>query len=198
MSNFYSNSKNVQEIETILSSDRLETYLSLSNFNHTQALVLYRSNILKSHRFYTILHILEVCLRNKIDICLSKKFGTRWFDGTAILLTSVQNHSIVELKNFEKRGQVIASLSFGFWTAFFGKTFEELWRKELRTIFSTSEALKRGYIADKLKNIRILRNRIAHHECILKMELNSLEESAIQLIQWLSPVAYEWLVFDLL
>lgn len=198
MSNFYFNSKNVQEIENILSSDRLETYLSLASFNHKEALILYKSNILKSHRFYTILHILEVCLRNKIDSCLSKNFGERWFDITSIPFTSVQNHSIMEVNKFEKRGQVIASLSFGFWTAFFGKTFEELWRKELRTIFNTSDALKRGYIADKLKNIRILRNRIAHHECILKMELNSLEESAFQLIQWLSPTAYEWLVFDLL
>ena len=113
-------------------------------------------------------------------------------------LTLDQIRSISEHKYHEKTGQLIASLSFGFWTAFFGKSFEQLWRQELRFIFKTNDPLKRGYIASNLKSIRILRNRIAHHECILKMDLDNLEKSAYELINWLSPTALEWLVSYLL
>ena len=77
MSNFSFTPQNLREIESILSSDRLETYISLAHGNHHQALEIYKSNILKSHRFYTILHILEICLRNKIDEHLCAKYGEK-------------------------------------------------------------------------------------------------------------------------
>lgn len=198
MSNFVYSPTTISELEATLSSDRFETYVSLAKGDKRRALKLYKKNILLSYRFYTIIHILEVCLRNKIDQCLSKRYGLNWFENPGLLLAPAQRNILSIISKNEKRGQLIASLPFGFWSSLFGRTYEELWRHNTRFIFNSGLAVKRGYIAMHLKNIRTLRNRIAHHECILKLDVYGLEAASIDLLTLLSPIASEWLKTELL
>lgn len=203
MSNFLFTKTTISKLESVLSSDRFETYLILARRDHCEALSLYRDNIHISHRFYTILHIVEICLRNKIDCRLNSKFGCTWYENGAVSLISSQTKLLIESRQNDKRnnqncGNLIASLPFGFWTSFFGRHFEELWRHELRFVFDGPKSLTRGYIATQLKDLRYIRNRIAHHECILKLNLKKVEEVSFELIDWLSPTALSWLKSELL
>jgi hypothetical protein len=198
MSSFTYNPASISHLESMLSSDRFETYVKLASGNKRKALRLYKKNILISHRFYTIIHILEVCLRNKIDECLIKRFGSNWYENQKLGLSLVQSKMLKEIPKDEKRGKVIASLPFGFWSSFFGRSFELLWRQNIRFIFNEEIPLKRSNIAAYLKDIRILRNRIAHHECILKMDVHGLEKGAIEFLTLLSPITAAWLKAELL
>ncbi len=182
----------------MLSSDRFETYVLLAGGSKRKALKLYKRNILLSHRFYTIIHILEVCLRNKIDECLSRRYGLKWFENSKLELSLVQRKQLAEPPKNEKRGKVIASLPFGFWSSFFGRPFENLWRETIRFILNEEIPIRRSNVAAYLKNIRALRNRIAHHECILKMDVHSLETASLELLSLLSPITAEWLKSELL
>jgi len=196
----------IREIESVLSSDRFETYLLLAHGDKKEALVRYRENIVLSHKLFTILHLLEVCLRNKIDHVFCIDYGSNWLESEKIPFTLEQQKSLqssrIDLNkkysSLQKHGHIIASLGFGFWAAFFNKTFEEIWRHSLRKIFKEERPLKRSQIAHDLRDLRQLRNRIAHHECILRINNYEQEENAFRIIGWLSPAALIWLKTDLI
>lgn len=198
MSSFTYTQESIDHLESMLSTDRFETYVKLANGDRREALSLYKKNILISSRFYTLIHILEVCLRNKIDANLSKKYGLNWYKNGKLDLLIAQLKILKEIPRAEKRGNVITALPFGFWSSFFGRPYEQLWRQNLRFIFDDKISLKRSTIAAYTKEIRTLRNRIAHHECILKMDMNKLEKEAIKFLNLLSPTTASWLEAELL
>lgn len=198
MSSYAYQSDFLLALERVLSSDRFETYLALANYNRQEALGLYKQNIRSSEKLYTILHILEVCLRNRIDEILSQEFGSEWYYGHLIEFLATQKLLIKEVTAKNKGGRLIAHLPFGFWTAFFSRAYDGLWRHKLRFIFDKKGPLTRSEIARILKDLRILRNRVAHHESILKLDLEKLEKEAFTLIEWLSESALLWLREDLL
>ena len=69
--------------------------------------------------------------------------------------------------------RIIASLTFRFWTAMWGGGYEmTLWRKALHRCFPHApKPPKRSAINSTLTPIRMLRNRIAHQEPILSLNL---------------------------
>ncbi len=55
-------------IDRIISSERFQPYLEHHNQNQEKAFLYFQSNILISEAFYPLLSILEVGLRNSIDL----------------------------------------------------------------------------------------------------------------------------------
>ncbi len=190
----------LKEIEECLSSDRFSTYVHLANGDKQYAINLYLKNMNFSESLFSILHVVEVVLRNKIHNHFKSKEGEFWYQSNNDFLQESEQMALREtLKDCSKRnqlksGDIIAGLRFGFWTALFGRKYEELWRHELRCIFQTdNRPLMRKQISVMLQDLRKLRNRIAHHECILKMNLLEQYKNSVQLISWLSPVMASWI-----
>lgn len=52
--------------------------------------------------------------------------------------------------------------------------------------------LKRKSFSGPLTPVRVLRNRIAHHEPILSWDLCKQHNKILELIEWLSPPAAKW------
>jgi hypothetical protein len=65
-------------------------------------------------------------------------------------------------------GRVVAALTLSFWTAMVSPVYEPLWRSTLFTIAVRRDGkrLSRKQLSRPLTPIRVLRNRIAHHEPI--------------------------------
>ncbi len=194
-------------IERIISNERLEPYLRHHNNDYEKALSHYKSNILISEAFYPVLSILEVGLRNSINLQLSKLFiDKRWYENTEFLkiASRFQIDKIAEAKSnilSEKKeitsGRIISELAFGFWTSFFDQRFEmELW-KSLRLVFPNcpKQIRKRKTMSSKFNGIRRLRNRIFHHEPITwNLDvLNSYREDILKGIDWLNDGLIEWI-----
>jgi hypothetical protein len=76
----------------------------------------------------------------------------------------------------------------------FGRDYEPLWRSTLHEIASRPDgkSLTRKDFSGPLTPIRILRNRIAHHEPILSWNLRKHHDRMIELTGWLSPAAAAW------
>ena len=55
------------------------------------------------------------------------------------------------------------------------------------------KGLARKAFTRPLTPIRVLRNRVAHHEPIIEWDLNKHHGNIQQLTTWLSPAAGEWL-----
>ena len=89
---------------------------------------------------------------------------------------------------------LVSRLNFGFWTKLFNKYYEsEMWNKCLYKIFK--KPIKRGFIESRLHELRRIRNRIAHNECILNLKHTLLEyyDFVIDIVSVIDFSVVDWL-----
>jgi len=183
-----------------LAPERFARYLAWANGNERLAVELYAANIALSEAFYTPLHLMEICLRNRIDQRLNLDLGSDWLENTSIIKSLylrervIASRSKMQRRNPHfQRGDVIAELNFGFWVGMFGKDQSHLWGPYLRKVFPDDEPVQRKHVATKLDSIRFLRNRIAHYEPIIQLPLGSIYSDIDVLVKMLLPEAGLWL-----
>ena len=189
-------------LEIALSRERFATYLCACEGDRALALDAYALNADVSAALYRPIQNLEVALRNAFHARLSQKYGEWWFDELGVVTDIFQRQKLVDAKIEivkEKKelaaGRIIASLSFGFWTSCLSARYEDtLWRRGgLSVAFMASgEKPKRRDINRALTQIRLLRNRIAHHEPILRLNLLRRRDEVLQVTRWVSPVMAQW------
>lgn len=192
---------NPSDMEAALSLERFARYVIWAGGDRERALELYELNARLSESLYIPLQILEVALRNRVHDRMSKLHGEGWFDVDGLLEVPNQRHQVATARqdlSREKKeptpGRVIAALSFSFWTAMFSPAYEDLWRGGLVEIAVRPDGkrLSRKDFSRRLNPIRILRNRVAHHEPILHWDLARHHAAIYEVTRWLSPVAAEW------
>jgi hypothetical protein len=188
-------------LEAALSADRLGRYLAWAGGDHSRALELYALNIRLSEALYPSLQMLEVVLRNRINAILSEAFQPGWFQQDGFLIVPHQAIQVAtaaaELAREGKDptpGRIVSALTFSFWTTMLGPPYENLWQTHLHRIGRRPDGkgLRRKEFSGPLTPIRILRNRIAHHEPILGWNLPQHHEAILRLTGWLSPGAAVW------
>ena len=193
--------KYFDSLQEAFSLERFQRYLDWKQGNQKQALDLYSLNTCISESLYTPLQILEIVLRNRCHSILSGYFGDNWFDNRSFLLSDKQKKRLQEVKdniNGEGKditaGDIIAGLTFGFWTELLSPKYENLWQQVLHKIAKrdNGKGLTRKDFTRSLSPIRVLRNRIAHHEPIVHWDLQKHYRNIEQIIHWLSPSAAKW------
>lgn len=184
-----------------VSSARLRRYLAFARGDTTQALRLYMWNTALSEALYGPLQGLEITLRNKIHQCLSEALGTCWYDARGLGLHHAHQDHIGRAKQALgsqrkplEPDRLVAELGFGFWVGLFGPKYEtNFWRPYLRRLFINKPApflRKQAHAA--LDEIRLLRNRVAHHEPILQRPLAEEHRLILNSIGWLCATTAEW------
>jgi len=190
----------IDDMEAALSLERFARYVAWAGGDRERALALYTLNTQVSEALYIALQTLEVSLRNRIHNAMAASHGERWFEDPTVIKVEHQASqvadAVTELEAAGKElspGRVVAALSFSFWTAMFSPAYEDLWRSTLNKIATRdSKALVRKDFSRPLTQIRLLRNRIAHHEPILHWDLRKHHRSLRELTSWLSPPAIVW------
>ena len=190
-----------ERLEEALSLERFGRYLAWAGGDRARALELYALNTGLSEVLYTPLQMLEVALRNRIHSVLFAARHPRWFEDEGFLAAPNQAgqvaEALIELARDKKEPtprRVVAALTFSFWTAMFGTAYEDLWQQDLHRIARREDGrnLRRKDFSGPLTPIRILRNRIAHHEPILGWDLRKHHGAMLHLTGWLSPAAAAW------
>lgn len=171
----------ISNLPGLLSDSRLGTYRR-NTVSQDEALRLYTWNIEMSSAIWSELHVLEVIVRNAMHDTLTAGLGrSDWWNHSRITfhqigrdqLSKAQDNAM-EACNRKHRSMVpedvVASLPFGFWTGLAGngrtQQYETmLWQPHLRRAFPGYGG-SRGTLSGDLDSIRLLRNRIAHHEPI--------------------------------
>ncbi|MCL2028303.1 MAG: Abi family protein [Bacteroidales bacterium] len=162
-----------EEYETALSVPRIGKYRLACKNDKNKALILYRYNIKLCQKFYGVLGVLEVVLRNAIN----EHFKTQLHDNNW-LITQAQSGFLVNYQEaiFKERDKLVnnrkythdklvASLSLGVWTFMFSRNCYKNSGKTLLQIFpNKTHGLNQRDIYADLDKVRSLRNRIAHHE----------------------------------
>lgn len=158
------------------------------------AMQLYHWNSAVSEALHGPLQSLEITLRNAVNDRLCISFGDAWYDNPTARLTESHIQQIHSAKTYLQRAHkkadppnVISNLSLGFWVGLFSSRYEtNLWRNHLRWIFRRApQPLLRETVHRQLNRARQLRNRVAHHEPILHLQLYDEYCSILSVIQWL-------------
>ena len=187
-----------------ISSDRLGTYLTAAGFDEDRALQLYIWNAHVGEAFHLPVQGAEVALRNAINSALCEKFTAQWWESLDFLRITDRERKedlITVISRIKKRkkpcvtGQVVAGLSFGFWVGMLQSGYNiPIWSSHLRVAFPNLPADKNRFdVAASAKRVADLRNRIGHHEPILRMNLSVEYKAVMDLLTWLCPVKSEWL-----
>ena len=171
------------DYQKAFSYPRLDRYRIACGGDRQKALILYRYNIRLCQKFYAILGVFEITLRNAIDSHYQTQFSeTNWLE-MQVQYSGVFSDPIFQHGNYESRkiiqsgirklntkyshDRLVSSLSFGFWVMLFNKLQFSVCGKTLHTVFTNrpTGTLPRE-IYKELDRIRDFRNRIAHHEPI--------------------------------
>ena len=151
-----------------------------------------------SESLYTPLQCLEVNLRNSLHDAATAHFNTdTWFDLPGVLHFKEIN-KIQEAKGALNKGnkpldagRVIAELTFGFWTSLLDVRYEKvLWPWLLKPVFPNMprHIRIRKNLSKRLNRVRILRNRVFHHEPIWHwLDLLTQHDEIVEAITWLNP-----------
>lgn len=160
----------------VLSADRCDTYRLWANGDDALAIRLYTFNVQLSAALYGPLHMLEVALRNTVDRRLSAVYGSNWLTDPVAFPGRYQQDSVTKAhaqltrdKKAITHGRMVAELTFGFWSSLFGRDGVHLWQ-HLRPVFQ-AKGIQRSPVAGQLRDLRHLRNRVAHYEPILAQPL---------------------------
>ena len=188
-------------LEQALSLERFSRYLAWAAGERARAIELYTLNTQLSESLYTPLQMLEVALRNRIHAVMTEVLHEGWFHDAGVLLGKWQPGQLAKAIEDVREdgreptaGRIVAAVTFSFWTSMFGREYETLWQTTLHRIGSRPDGrgLRRKDFSGPLAQIRILRNRIAHHEPIISWDLPTHYNKIIELTGWLSPSAAEW------
>lgn len=194
-------------IAQTLSSARMSTYERAAECakGGPEAIALYTWNAQVSAAFMHPLHVCEVTVRNAVADVLSKKYGEQWpwsqgfeqsLPNPAQVYSPTRDLQAVRNQR-NKTSEVIPELKFVFWQMMFTKRHDDrLWSANLQSAFPNlpSQAVKfsRKTIREDLEHIRLLRNRVAHHEPLLQRNLSEDLSKILQLIGFRCYETRKW------
>lgn len=194
----------IGSLHPTVSAERFGKYVRASNFDDELAMKLYLWNAQVGEAFHIPIQAAEVALRNKINAALVAQFGADWWDERAFLEIAqpfqvsdiqVATNRILNRQNPLCTGQIVASLSFGFWSGMMDGEYNiPIWSRHLRGSFPHLPARReRKHVAARAKKINKLRNRISHHEPIFQMNISQEHADILEFIGWICPQKLEWI-----
>lgn len=194
---------NLSALPPAISPERLAPYISQVHGDHDRALRLYTWNIEIAAAFWGPLHVVEVAFRNAVHNQMTQRFARAdWWHHPNVHLHAAMTDqlTIAESKaqdNAKRRrrprvaGDVVAELSFGFWSGFLGRGGPQqyetrYWQPFLHRAFPSYSG-PRGPLHRQLENVRLFRNRVAHHEPIFNRHLQADHQTILRLAGYLHP-----------
>lgn len=185
-----------------LSSARFQPFVDEADGDHERALALYDWHAELTSACFGMIHHFEVLVRNAIDAVLGDgqpqaPLRDTWLMDFRVLQPDGVKQVIVAVERLDRgkavtRGRVVAGVSFGFWAGLFSKTYEELWRHQLRHAFPHGSVVRRD-LTQRMRLLQRFRNRIAHHDCLLKQDIAARSHDMLLITGWIDPDAERWL-----
>lgn len=194
----------VTSILRTLSPRRFNTYLVAAGHDRIRALRLYLWNTLVGEAFHVPIQAVEVALRNGIDSALAAEFTPNWWEcknlydlldeeratDLTLVLRRIRNRDLELCTD-----QVVAGLSLGFWVGILQDRYHPpIWSRHLRMAFPDfPEGRGRKSLFVRAGEIASLRNRIWHHEPLIKRDISRDFAHVMEMLTWLSPATAKWI-----
>lgn len=180
----------VAAIRASLSEPRFATYLAKGGGDEGYALALYLYNARVAKAFMYPLGVVEVTLRNAIDALLVTRYGQTWHLDATLRDTVLTPEGLSTLEKAinraglgASRGQVVAELTFDFWSNLLRPDYGDLWRTSLNIVFpNITRGTSRHDVQSMAKAINLFRNRVAHHEPVLDLNVTDIHSKIAELV----------------
>ena len=196
-----------------LAPDRLAAYQPTAG-GDLEMVTTYFWNVALCQDLYLALGAVEVAMRNGIHNALFAHTGHEdWYDQIALLpreQRKIDNakHAIQGARKTIVPGRVVSGVTFEFWTSLLSKGTgpngygRVLWSPNNAALIRRAFPLlpvpndNRGYVHRRFNTIRILRNRVSHHEPIWRgvtlqnrstITLAQIHADIVEAIGWVSP-----------
>lgn len=199
-------------IEKAVSPHRLESYLADVDGNLELAIALYQWNIEMSAVLWKLISILEVSLRNAINVQLTLRserrgLSSHWIFDEKGELGNRNSYSenkrpfrdvhtaIGRVRKNSKpvtAQQVISETSLGFWHQLVSSKRLNIW-PDLAGAFPYAPSRDQKYVAELVRDLRKLRNRISHHHRLHTQTIRSSEAAIFELAKAIDPDLSNWL-----
>lgn len=194
-------------LESRLSAERLGPYRTACGGDLQSALRLYEWNRDMATAFGSTLGDLEVLLRNAMHTELTswstvQHNEPQWYLDPGRLLTPEATDEVTKARKRATRdgraetpGRVVAELTLGFWRYLLASRYERtLWMPCIRHAFPGLQGRgMRRDVNDAVRDLHLLRNRIAHHEPIHDRPLAARHTTAMDVAEWICPVSRRWI-----
>ncbi|MFL5354673.1 hypothetical protein [Archangium sp.] len=143
---------------------------------------------------------LEVAFRNNLhDALVAFYRAPAWYDIVPAWLLPREQDAIAAAKTeLQKRpvplepSRLVAELSFGFWTSLLSRSYEQvIWPGLLKPVFPHMPRRERTRqrVAERMHEVRKLRNRVFHHEPIWRLRDLPRRHAALEeTLRWFEPV----------
>jgi CBS domain-containing protein len=147
------------------------------------------------------LGVVEITLRNAIDALLVAQHGATWhldagFRDTVLMPEglSTLDKAILRAGAGAARSRVVAELTFDFWSNLFRPDYGALWRTGLNIVFpNLPKTTTRHDIQTMARSINQFRNRVAHHEPVLDLNVTDVYASIVELVGLRCTETAAWL-----
>ena len=191
-----------------LSPARLTTYLTEAGGDFDHALLLYRWNSAVAAAFWESLGYGEIALRNALHEALAKRHTRlrrpdQWYDDPRHELNPRGRDEIALARNRLTRagavltpGKIVAELPFGFWRYLLARRYTATLWPVMRTAFPHLPGRDRRLLEEPVTGLHHLRNRIAHHEPLLREDLAARYADLVGVLDAIDPVLRAWALSD--
>ncbi|AEI11180.1 hypothetical protein [Cellulomonas gilvus] len=186
----------------LLSEPRLAPYLRAADDDRSTAVALYEWNAKTAAAAFETVGHLEVLLRNALDRALTHHFdehrrGIAWFlletpGGQEVAAQVDAVRARLRARGQESRHQIVAGLSFGFWSGLLGPRYEDVWRESLHKAFPNGNG-QRKQVSAAVERVRKFRNRLAHHDSMINVDVPFEIRQVIEVASYISTDAAAWL-----
>jgi hypothetical protein len=194
---------NTAKVARWITSARFEPYLTETRGDHAAAVALYVWNTRISAAAFETLHHVEVLVRNSVDaqfvpVDPSAVPEETWLNDPSLLVAPARDRvratidRVVRDGKLPTRGRVVAGLSFGFWRALFDKKYQQLWNTHLHRAFPAGSG-DRSEVAALMSNLVPFRNRLAHHETIVRRPIAQHYAEMLTLAGLVDADAQAWI-----
>lgn len=179
------------QLVSITSLPRIGKYYQFLNQDKRKTVQAYFLNVDLSAELFKLFSLFEIAFRNNIDHQISTvlPFSVNWPQEIAqgklnksagFLSTRKVISEAIKLSKDQSHNQIICQLTFGFWCSLFsGLNFVVLGSRLIKSYYPTKKTDPKN-LRKKLHQIRVVRNRIAHHEPIIFNKRNQISPKYIK------------------
>jgi hypothetical protein len=178
-----------------ISVERLKSYEILCPSKLKSEIIgAYHWNLLICQTLYPFIHSVEIALRNSIHKAATEKFNTEfWFndvviDGKSKLILEDTKKDLSKRLDLITASDIVAGLTFGFWVTLIKQKIyadqynkKRLWPDLIPSVFPhyARGMDDRKNISKRFEEIKLIRNRLFHHEPIWKFKNSKTSQESI-------------------
>jgi hypothetical protein len=188
----------IYSLQGLIPPARIMRFFRAAGRDAQRALELHDWNEAVGAAFYPLLQKVELALAVKVESAMAAVYGPEWFADPAFLRAAdyatrieiaATRRRLMAAERLVDANGMMDKASFGLWVGLLRPIFNPpVWMTRLSTAFpSLPRGVGRHDLAQLASAAAFLRNRIDHHEPLIRLDLSACLADIRTLLTWIDP-----------